>query len=52
MKKYLLIEVLVDESIEDCKECADDVISEAISHCYCNDGTVDIKIIEKYNIDK
>ena len=49
MKKYLTLDVLIDESIEDAKECAKEVINEATGHYYCCDGTVDIKIVEKDN---
>lgn len=46
MKKYLTIEVWVDDTIEDYKECVDEVIESAKGHEYCCDGTVDIKVIE------
>lgn len=49
MKKYLTIEVLIDEKMDDAKECADEVISSALGHYYCCDGTVDIKIIDIIN---
>lgn len=47
MKKYLTLEILIDEEIEDSKQCADAVINEALGHYYCCDGTVDIKIIDE-----
>lgn len=49
MKKYLTIEVLIDESIEDAKECAKDVIDAALGHYYCCDGTVKLTITEVNN---
>ena len=49
MKKYLTLEVLVDEAMEDAKECAEEVINEATGHYYCCDGTVKINIVEKDN---
>lgn len=47
MKKYLVLEVLIDETMEDSKECAEEVISEAMGHYFCCDGTVKINILEK-----
>lgn len=47
MKKYLILEVLIDEKMEDAKECAEEVIDHTLNHEFCLDGTVDIKILEK-----
>lgn len=49
MKKYLTLEVLIDETMEDSKECALEVISEATDHYFCCDGTVRINIVERVN---
>lgn len=46
MKKYLNIEVYVDDSVEDCFKCANEVINEALSHHCCCDGTVQLRILE------
>lgn len=46
MKKYLTIEVLIDDKYEDAEECAREVIAEANGHHYCCDGTVKLNIIE------
>lgn len=47
MKKYLTIEVLINELTSDSKSCAQQVLITALQHEYCCDGTVDIKIIDK-----
>lgn len=47
MKKYLTIEVLINDRYEDAKDCADEVINEALGHYYCCDGTVMLKVVEK-----
>lgn len=47
MKKYLTLEVFIDETMEDAKECAEEVINEATGHYYCCDGTVKINVVEK-----
>lgn len=46
MKKYLTVEVLIDETMDDAKECAGEVIMSALGHEYCCDGTVDIRIVD------
>lgn len=46
MKKYLTLEVLIDDTIEDCEQCADEVIETMLGHEYCCDGTVEIKAIK------
>ena len=43
MIKYKTIEVWIDETMEDAKECADKAISEATGHYYVCDGTVEFK---------
>lgn len=47
MKKYLTLEVLIDEKMEDAKQCAEEVIYTATGHEYCCDRTVEIKVIER-----
>lgn len=47
MKKYLTLEVLIDEKMEDAKECAEEVIADATGHYFCCDGTVQINVIER-----
>lgn len=50
MRKVLTLEVWEDETIEGSRKCVKEVVNEAMTHCYCSDGTVDIKIIENlYN---
>lgn len=49
MKKYVTLELLIDESVEDAKECAEEVIAEALGHHYCCDGTVSINVIQENN---
>lgn len=48
LKKYLTLEVLVDEEMEDYKECVEEVLISAMGHEYCCDGTIKINIIEKH----
>jgi len=48
LKKYLTLEVLVDEEMEDYKECVEEVLVSAMGHEYCCDGTVEVHIIEKH----
>ena len=46
MKKAVTLEIWVDDTISNSKECVEEVIQEAMSHYYCLDGTIDIKIVE------
>lgn len=48
MKKYLTLEVWIDEEMDDYKECVEDVLGDAMGHEYCCDGTVRINIVEKH----
>ena len=48
LKKYLTLEVLVDEKMDDYKECVEEVLVSAMGHEYCCDGTININIIEKH----
>ena len=47
MKKYVTLELLIDETVEDAKECAEEIIADALGHHYCCDGTVNINVIQK-----
>ena len=48
LKKYLTLEVWIDEEMDDYKECVEDVLGDAMGHEYCCDGTVRINIVEKH----
>lgn len=47
MKKFVTLELLIDETIEDAPECAEEIIEEVLGHHYCCDGTVKVNIIEE-----
>lgn len=46
MKRYVTVEIWVDDELEDCKQCADEVIDSIKGHEYCCDGTIKIKVFE------
>lgn len=52
MRKVLVLEVWADEDIADSRECVEEVISEAMGHSSCCDGTVDIKVIKNIYEDE
>lgn len=46
MKKVATIEILVDENLQDAKECVNEVYNHMINHEFIDDGSVMIKVIE------
>ena len=46
MKKAVTLEIWVDNSLSNGEECVEEVIQEAMSHYYCLDGTIEIKVVE------
>jgi len=47
MKKSITLEIWVDESLEDAKECVNEVYSEMCNHYYLSDGSIEVKVIKR-----
>ena len=47
MKKAITLEIWVDESLEDAKDCVNDVYNDMCTSEYLSDGSIQVKIVEK-----